>query len=58
MMNMLMMIYWTSLFVLPLRAVNLLDICQSGIRDDGTNYVHCARKSLNEIPAFSSNRPI
>ena len=61
MMNMLMMIYWTSLFLItlsisPLRAVNLLDICQSGIRDDGTNYVHCARKSLSEIPAFSSNR--
>ncbi|CAF4466687.1 unnamed protein product, partial [Rotaria sp. Silwood2] len=36
--------------------LNLLDICQSGIRDDGINYVHCARKSLTEIPRFSSNR--
>jgi len=37
-------------------SLNLLDICQSGIRDDGINYVHCARKSLSEIPHFSSNR--
>jgi len=37
-------------------AANLLDLCQSGIRDDGSNYVHCARKSLSEIPRFSSHR--
>jgi len=37
-------------------SLNLLDICQSGIRDDGINYVHCARKFLTEIPRFSSNR--
>ena len=36
--------------------LNLLDICQSGIRDDGITYVHCARKSLKDIPRFSSNR--
>ena len=37
-------------------SLNLLELCQSGIRDDGSNYVHCARKSLSEIPAFSSHR--
>lgn len=36
--------------------LNLRDVCQSGIRDDGINYVHCGRKSLPEIPSFSSNR--
>ncbi|CAF1242958.1 unnamed protein product [Rotaria sordida] len=40
----------------PSLAINLLDLCQSGIRDDGSNYVHCARKSLSEIPDFSSHR--
>lgn len=40
----------------PTLAINLLDLCQSGIRDDGSNYVHCARKSLSEIPHFSSHR--
>ncbi|CAF0855756.1 unnamed protein product [Didymodactylos carnosus] len=33
---------------------NILDICQSGIREDQTNYVHCARKSLYSIPRFSN----
>lgn len=47
---------WTFLFISSSRCFNLLDVCQSGIRDDGTNYVHCARKSLTEIPAFASNR--
>ncbi|CAF2637033.1 unnamed protein product [Rotaria sp. Silwood2] len=40
----------------PSLAINLLDLCQSGIRDDGSNYVHCARKSLSDIPDFSSHR--
>ncbi|CAF3419320.1 unnamed protein product [Rotaria socialis] len=40
----------------PTLALNLLDLCQSGIRDDGSSYVHCARKSLSEIPDFSSHR--
>lgn len=45
------------LFLLtPSWAANLLDLCQSGIRDDGSNYVHCARKSLAEVPHFSSHR--
>lgn len=44
------------LYLIPINAINLLDICQSGIRDDGSNYVHCARKSLTEIPHFSSHR--
>ncbi|CAF1215705.1 unnamed protein product [Adineta steineri] len=43
-------------FIVHSSCLNLLDICQSGIRDDGINYVHCARKSLTEIPYFSSNR--
>ncbi|CAF2872189.1 unnamed protein product [Rotaria sp. Silwood2] len=43
-------------FIVHSSCLNLLDICQSGIRDDGINYVHCARKSLTEIPRFSSNR--
>lgn len=44
------------LLVTPTLTINLLELCQSGIRDDGSNYVHCARKSLSEIPAFSSHR--
>ncbi|UJR25707.1 hypothetical protein I4U23_007058 [Adineta vaga] len=44
------------ILISPSYSINLLDICQSGIRDDGINYVHCARKSLTEIPRFSSNR--
>jgi Leucine-rich repeat (LRR) protein len=43
-------------FIVHSSSLNLLDICQSGIRDDGINYVHCARKYLSEIPRFSSNR--
>lgn len=42
--------------LIPTLAINLLDLCQSGIRDDGSSYVHCARKSLSEIPDFSSQR--
>ena len=50
--------YIVFLFIVPLSvaSLNLLDTCQSGIRDDGSNYVHCARKSLAEIPQFSANR--
>lgn len=51
--------YFTLLLVALITCascLNLLDVCQSGIRDDGTNYVHCARKSLSEIPRFASNR--
>jgi Leucine-rich repeat (LRR) protein len=45
------------IFLVPAStSLNLLDICQSGIRDDGSSYIHCARKSLTEIPHFSSNR--
>ncbi|CAF1402598.1 unnamed protein product [Adineta steineri] len=28
-------------------------ICQSGIRQDNTNYIHCGRKQLKEIPNFT-----
>ncbi|CAF4906761.1 unnamed protein product, partial [Rotaria socialis] len=27
-------------------------ICQAGIRQDNTNYIHCGRKQLTEIPNF------
>jgi hypothetical protein len=40
----------------PIVGLNRLDLCQSGTRDDGSNYVHCARKSLYETPQFSSHR--
>lgn len=53
----MMTIIISLIFLLPsIFAINLLDLCQSGIRDDGSNYVHCARKSLSEIPSFASNR--
>lgn len=56
-MPILMMIIISLIFLLcPISAINLLDLCQSGIRDDGSNYVHCARKSLSEIPSFASHR--
>ena len=56
-MPILMMIIISLIFLLsPIFAINLLDLCQSGIRDDGSNYVHCARKSLSEIPSFASHR--
>lgn len=48
-------IFFMFLFT-TINGINLLDLCQSGIRDDGSNYVHCARKSLSEIPQFSSHR--
>ncbi|CAF1660713.1 unnamed protein product [Rotaria magnacalcarata] len=28
-------------------------ICQAGIRQDNTNYIHCGRKQLTEIPNFT-----
>ena len=43
-------------FIAQSSCIKILDVCQSGIRDDGINYVHCARKALSEIPRFSSNR--
>ena len=54
----MMTIIISLIFLLPscIAAINLLDLCQSGIRDDGSNYVHCARKSLSEIPSFASHR--
>jgi hypothetical protein len=34
------------------------NVCQSGIREDNTNYIYCARRSLNEIPIFSKNNVV
>ena len=33
-------------------------ICQSGIREDNTNYIHCARRNLHEIPPLNKNNLI
>ena len=33
-------------------------ICQSGIREDNTNYIYCARRGLTEVPMFSKNNVI
>jgi Leucine-rich repeat (LRR) protein len=30
-------------------------VCQSGIREDNTNYIYCARQSLQKIPMLSIN---
>ena len=53
-------------FVLTTIAVSLLladqvlfsSVCQSGIREDNTNYIYCARKSLSQVPAFSKNNVV
>lgn len=34
------------------------NVCQSGIREDNTNYIYCARRSLTEIPIFSKNNVV
>ena len=34
------------------------NVCQSGIREDNTNYIYCARRSLSEIPLFSKNNVV
>ena len=36
----------------------LNQICQSGIREDNTNYIHCARRNLQEIPPLNKNNLI
>ncbi|CAF3360848.1 unnamed protein product [Rotaria sp. Silwood1] len=33
--------------------IDFQTICQAGIRQDNTNYIHCGRKQLNDIPNFS-----
>ena len=33
-------------------------VCQSGIREDNTNYIYCARRGLTEIPVFSKNNVV
>lgn len=42
------------LFIQPTFSYNIFNPCQSGIRQDGINYLQCARKSFKEIPQFSS----
>ena len=49
-------IFFLVAVLTPTFGMNLLELCQSGIRDDGSNYVQCARKSLSEIPSFASHR--
>ncbi len=34
------------------------NVCQSGIREDNTNYIYCARRGLNEVPLFSKNNVV
>ncbi|CAF0963871.1 unnamed protein product [Adineta ricciae] len=33
--------------------IDFQTICQAGIRQDNTNYIHCGRKQLTDIPNFS-----
>lgn len=33
-------------------------VCQSGIREDFTNYIYCARKSLKSVPIFTKNNVV
>ena len=33
-------------------------VCQSGIREDNTNYIYCARKALTHVPIFSKNNVV
>ncbi|CAF4115150.1 unnamed protein product, partial [Rotaria sp. Silwood2] len=33
--------------------IDFQTICQAGIRQDNTNYIHCGRKQLIEIPNFT-----
>lgn len=33
-------------------------VCQSGIREDNTNYIYCARRQLYHVPLFSKNNVV
>lgn len=33
-------------------------VCQSGIREDNTNYIYCARRGLYQVPLFSKNNVV
>lgn len=33
-------------------------VCQSGIREDNTNYIYCARRQLHHVPLFSKNNVV
>ena len=33
-------------------------VCQSGIREDNTNYIYCARRGLHDIPLFNKNNVV
>ena len=35
-----------------------LNVCQSGIREDNTNYIYCARRGLTDVPLFSKNNVV
>lgn len=34
---------------------NSASSCQSGLREDNTNYIYCARQGLRQVPNFFSN---
>lgn len=36
---------------------NVNKICQSGLREDNTNYIYCSRQDLATIPSFFSDSP-
>ena len=39
-------------------AQSFSSVCQSGIREDNTNYIYCARRSLGHVPLFAKNNVI
>lgn len=45
------------LLLLRLESIKTLNVntCQSGLREDNTNYIYCARQGLDRIPNFFSN---
>jgi hypothetical protein len=48
-------LFFTKLFIfintlLQTSTINNQDICQTGIREDNSNYIYCARQNLTQIP--------
>lgn len=44
-----------SLPLAPLHATPSKKLCQSGLREDNTNYIYCARQNLPSIPNLFSS---
>ncbi len=42
----------------PTNQLLFSNVCQSGIREDFTNYIYCARKSLKSVPIFTKNNVV